>query len=291
MQRKFSLKNLSTNQNQRIRLEAIDRATLEKFNEDYEFFEPMSSIDLCLSPNISQISCDGATQSSGVLDIEGQWILDINGNEVPNKTSLLDLIAYLQNTGDFEVEVEDELDFSEEFDYLVVSYSWRSGNGQDLDTRTSIVEPSRNIEVGWARDSADSDYLLWGGDNTAGEGSEAVLINTKDLINDFPNLKSVKVLLKAFWYSSVGDGRFSLNFKTYKGGTMSPDGYYNFLSVDGTLIDNFTITCYTSSQDKDGVPLGTLDIDLVNKRSTFTVLDSTAPILQPPTDLMGVFSI
>ena len=42
MQRKFSLKNLSTNQNQRIRLEAIDRATLEKFNEDYEFFEPMS---------------------------------------------------------------------------------------------------------------------------------------------------------------------------------------------------------------------------------------------------------
>ena len=107
MQRKFSLKNLSTNQNQRIRLEAIDRATLEKFNEDYEFFEPMSSIDLCLSPNISQISCDGATQSSGVLDIEGQWILDINGNEVPNKTSLLDLIAYLQNTGDFEVEVED----------------------------------------------------------------------------------------------------------------------------------------------------------------------------------------
>lgn len=72
---------------------------------------------------------------------------------------------------------------------------------------------------------------------------------------------------------------------------MSPDGYYNFLSVDGTLIDNFTITCYTSSQDKDGVPLGTLDIDLVNKKSTFTVLDSTAPILQPPTDLMGVFSI
>ncbi len=290
MQRKFSLKNLSTNQNQRIRLEAIDRATLEKFNEDYEFFEPTSSIDLCLSPKVSQISCDGATQSSGVLDIEGQWILDINGNEVPNKTSLLDLIAYLQNTGDFEVEVEDELDFSEEFDYLVVSYSWRSGNGQDLDTRTSIVEPSRNIEVGWARDSADSDYLLWG-DNTTGEGSEAVLINTKDLINDFPNLKSVKVLLKAFWYSSVGDGRFSLNFKTYKGGTMSPDGYYNFLSVDGTLIDNFTITCYTSSQDKDGVPLGTLDIDLVNKKSTFTVLDSTAPIIQPPTDLMGVFSI
>ena len=34
MQRKFSLKNLSTNQNQRIRLEAIDRATLEKFNEE-----------------------------------------------------------------------------------------------------------------------------------------------------------------------------------------------------------------------------------------------------------------
>ena len=291
MQRKFSLKNLSTNQNQRIRLEAIDRATLEKFNEDYEFFEPTSSIDLCLSPKVSQISCDGATQSSGVLDIEGQWILDINGNEVPNKTSLLDLIAYLQNTGDFEVEVEDELDFSEEFDYLVVSYSWRSGNGQDLDTRTSIVEPSRNIEVGWAKDSADNEYLLWGGDNTAGEGSEAVLINTKDLINDFPNLKSVKVLLKAFWYSSVGDGRFSLNFKTYKGGTMSPDGSYNFLSVDGTLIDYFTITCYTLSQDKNGVPLGTLDIDLVNKKSTFTVLDSTAPINQPPTDLMGVFSI
>ena len=101
MQRKFSLKNLSTNQNQRIRLEAIDSATLEKFNEDYEFFEPMSSIDLCLSPNVSQISCDGATQSSGFLEIDGQWMLELNGNEVPDKVSLLDLIAYLQNTGDF----------------------------------------------------------------------------------------------------------------------------------------------------------------------------------------------
>lgn len=290
---KFSIRNKSLNENLRVKIKTLNDSPLSVDNNSdtqYEVYIPNKKYAVCLSPSYL-ISCEGAPQNSGFLDISGEWALELNGSKVLSPTSLLDIISYLQNTGDFEVEVEDGLDFSDEFDYIVVTYNWKEGNGQDLDTRTSIIDPPRHIEVGWSRQDSDENYLNWAGDNTALAGGEAVLISIKELVDNFPSQATIKILLKAFWYSSVGDGRFSLNFKTYKGGTMSPDGDYNFINTDGALIDNFTFTCYTSSQDRAGVPLGTLDIDLINKKSTFTVLNSTDPTIQPPTNLIGVFSV
>ena len=108
MQRKFSLKNLSTNQNQRIRLEAIDSATLEKFNEDYEFFEPMSSIDLCLSPNISQISCDGATSTCtiGTFTDGGYYSIKVNGVPFSNGDFMIGKDIFKYTSEDYEFDVE-----------------------------------------------------------------------------------------------------------------------------------------------------------------------------------------
>lgn len=47
---------------------------------------------------------------------------------------------------------------STDIDNLVLYYSWGEENGINLDTRTSITNPPRNIEVGWDRSSSDLTY-------------------------------------------------------------------------------------------------------------------------------------
>ena len=84
---------------------------------------------------------------------------------------------------------------------------------------------------------------------------------------------NIQVLLKAFWYNTVRDGYFDLKFTTFKGGTMSSDNNYSFYNAGGTQLDSFTIKCHTFSEDRAGVPLGTLDIDLVNSKSVFTLIN------------------
>ena len=80
----------------------------------------------------------------------------------------------------YTVSLNKTQEINSDFDYLVVYYSWNERNGIDLDTRTSLTNPPRNIEVGWDKSSSDSTYLVWAGDNTSQGGSESVLINLKD---------------------------------------------------------------------------------------------------------------
>lgn len=55
-------------------------------------------------------------------------------------------------------------------DYIVAKYSITDGSG--LDTRTQITAPSASSYVGWGKSSSVSNYLEWGGDNTAYVPSE-----------------------------------------------------------------------------------------------------------------------
>ena len=123
-----------------------------------------------------------------------------------------------------------------EFDFAVIRYIWDENGGRDLDTRTSIAHPPRNVTVGWARQSRDSEYLSWGGDNTR-VGIECVLFDLAALRRDYPQ-ETYKVEIRAFWYSIRATGNLTVQFEMYKGGSMVQNGY-DFVNSGG-VVTHFT---------------------------------------------------
>lgn len=184
----------------------------------------------------------------------------------------------------YTVSLNKTQDINSDFDYLVVYYSWDEKNGIDLDTRTSLTNPPRNIEVGWDKSSSDSTYLVWAGDNTSQGGSESVLINLKDIKTDFPQSNKISILLKAFWYNTILDGNFVLSYKSFKGGSMAPDGY-SYKNTGGILVDSFSFSCYTDSQDRDGDLIGSLNFDLINNKGSLSFVRDSTLLVSAPSDL------
>lgn len=273
---KFILKNLN-NTNVKLRIEpAPENGMLDAvdlWQNPSTIYIPNRFVTMCMKGVIDDlsISCDGATSNTGFISLEGDWTLIVNGEEVLPYSNTLAALNYLQSTGDFDIIIEDEVVFTDEFDFVVISYTWDSNNGKDLDTRTSITNPPRNYEVGWDRGTTDNNYLVWGGDNTSEFGPESVLIDINSIKRDFPNQEHIQVLLKAFWYSAAYNGNFNLNFVTYKGGSMETDGGYGFRNLNGSLVDDLTIQVHTMSQERVGQPLGFLDIDLESGKNSFTM--------------------
>lgn len=147
----------------------------------------------------------------------------------------------------------------QDFDFAVIRYIWDSTGGTDLDTRTRIINPARNVDVGWSRGSTDGAYLNWNGDNT-GSGVECVLLNLNQLKLDFPNINNFEISLRAYWYSQKNTGNFSLQFESFKGGTMQPNGF-DFINVGGTSIQSITLSTNSQLQQSanvDGVEVGRL---------------------------------
>ena len=137
------------------------------------------------------------------------------------------------------------------FDFAIIRFNWTTANGRDLDTRTAIVSPTfdnSGVDVGWDRQQlitgASGNYLTWGGDNTTTTGDEAVLVDFLKIIADFPSQPQIDIRLRAFWYgqsySAGGDASFELEFTTYKGGSMIPDGL-DFINVGGVQVDHLTV--------------------------------------------------
>ena len=184
----------------------------------------------------------------------------------------------------YTVSLNKAQEINSDFDYLVVYYSWNERNGIDLDTRTSLTNPSRNIEVGWNKSNSDLTYLEWAGDNTSQGGSESVLINLKDIKTDFPNSDKISIMLKAFWYNTLLDGNFVLSYKSFKGGTMSPNEY-SYENIGGVLIDSFSFSCYTDSQDRDGDLIGSLNFDLINNKGSLSFVRDSTLLVSAPSDL------
>ncbi len=144
-------------------------------------------------------------------------------------------------------------------DFLIIRYSWTAANGTDFDTRTAIIDPARNIDVGWARQSEDSPFLTWGGDNRA-VGYEAALIEVKKLEENHPNLEKFDIRMRGFWYSAVYDGNYTIEFSGYNGGEMVKDiSGYNWENQGGTLERNMTVNrnTMTTGGDIDGDDAGT----------------------------------
>jgi hypothetical protein len=153
------------------------------------------------------------------------------------------------------------------FDFAVISYIWDSSGGTDMDTRTLITKPTREVIVGWNKNGSDSSYLVWSGDNRR-TGREDILLNLIQLQTDYPTANNFEIELRAFWFSEVLSGNFKLRFATYKGGQMVQNDV-NFDNVGGQIIQDILIDhrlmAYRLTNGTEGATVGKITFDAVNK--------------------------
>lgn len=154
------------------------------------------------------------------------------------------------------------------FDFAIISYIWDGSSGTDMDTRTLITKPVREVIVGWNEYRSDGSYLVWGGDNVS-TGREDILLNLIQLQTDYPTNNNFEIELRAFWFSEVLSGNFKLRFATYKGGQMVQNGV-NFNNVGGQIIQDILIDhrlmAYKITNGTEGVTIGKITYDAINKK-------------------------
>ena len=75
---------------------------------------------------------------------------------------------------------------------------------------------------------------------------ECILLDIKQFGVDFPAQNIVKISCNAFWFSQRYTGDLSIQFETYKGGSMSQSGY-DFINSGGTLKQSVTVEVNTAS--------------------------------------------
>lgn len=140
------------------------------------------------------------------------------------------------------------------FDFLVLRYKNNSG-GTDLDTFTGFADNGLSVDINYGANTnwvgfagGISSYITWGGDNTSGGGVEAVLIDFKKLIDDFPSVgNSIRVRMHAWWYNSRTSGNVQLELQTWLGGVAPTQSGYDFVKSDGATVNDIqldtNVTC------------------------------------------------
>lgn len=159
----------------------------------------------------------------------------------------------------------------QDFDFAVLRYIWTAEAGRDLDTRTYLNTPDRLYGVvGWAKSQNDGSILSWGGDNTQ-SGVECVLISTDGMKLTYPDQQEFEIFANAFWYSQILTGDISIQFESYKGGTMTKNGY-DWVNTGGQLKQSVTIAANVQNvigQARDmGIRAATLKFNVVTKTGT-----------------------
>ena len=159
-----------------------------------------------------------------------------------------------------------------EFDYAVIRYSWGKGDGIDLDTRTSIIKPPRNVIVGWGREITDVIDLQWAGDTTEVIGMEGNLFNFKSLISAYPDVNEFEAVLRALWYSHRVRGNFQIGFKSYIGGYMQVTSEHEWENIGGTVVQSLVISCNIDSRggstENVGINVGIKVAKLIFNKTT-----------------------
>lgn len=85
---------------------------------------------------------------------------------------------------------------------VVLTYNWF--DGRDLDTVTSIILPTTDGPVGWSPNVDSTNYMQWSGDDTAGPGSETVVVNVSELLKNYIDAPRLSMSLAANWYGAQG---------------------------------------------------------------------------------------
>lgn len=159
----------------------------------------------------------------------------------------------------------------QDFDFAVLRYIWTSDAGRDLDTRTYFNNPKRVFGVvGWAKSQTDAGMLQWGGDNT-GSGVECVLIDVVTMKAVYPDQQDFEIFLNSYWYHEKLTGNITIQFESYKGGSMTKSGY-DWVNRDGQLRQFVSIAAHVDNgvgQQRDmGVRVATLKFNIVTKTGT-----------------------
>jgi hypothetical protein len=182
-------------------------------------------------------------------------------------------IRLIDNENIFNVNLTKYLD---SYDFAVVRYKWDSTGGGDMDTRTALIDTGTVLDgddVGFGKGGYVGDitdpYIKWGGDNITG-GVEAALINFKKIKEDFPTLQNLNIRTRAHWfsYTLTGNGNMTLEFQTFKGGTMVSDGYdfINSGGIEGDKVQtNHTITALLP--DTTGQDIRVIEYDALSNSS------------------------
>lgn len=181
------------------------------------------------------------------------------------------------------------------FDYIVLRYKNNSG-GTDLDTFTGFADNGLSVDINYDSNTnwvgfagGSSSYITWGGDNTSGGGVEAVLIDFKKLINDFPSVgDSIRVRLHAWWYNSRSTGNVQLELQTWLGGVAPVQSGYDFVKSDGTTVDNIlldtNVTCVRGSNSVSvncGQKLAEIIYNKVNKTAVLVPTSGGCDCVSP----------
>ena len=161
-------------------------------------------------------------------------------------------------------------------DFFVATYTF--SDGQDLDTRTSVISPTGyGTTVGWAlSESIPGAGVSWGGDNT-GTGVESVLFTKQDFIDNNAGINTISLDLRAGWFTGgeVGFEPVIINVTSYAGGAMVKDGFTWINSTADETFTGFTSTSkVVSSRISSGADLGErvsiMNLDFVAGTVTYT---------------------
>jgi hypothetical protein len=110
-------------------------------------------------------------------------------------------------------------------DYFVFTYTF--SDGDDLDTRTSMLAPTTSPFLGWGGSSSpvgSPPFMTWGGDNY-GVGVEAVLFSKAAFLQSYPGLSEITLDVRCMWYGNNGYNYVIVDVTSYSGGTMVESGY------------------------------------------------------------------
>ncbi len=181
------------------------------------------------------------------------WGVQVGTSSTLNLDATLIQKSTLGKVRPFRIADDTQTPFDFDADYIVISYSFSGEN--DLDTRTTMIEPSAPQSesgyggyfngVGWTPDSLSnpahpnsSTYsILWHGGDNIGMGYETVLINLNAFKFYYPGQAEIVIDAKAHWYvgswvpdfTSGDQARLDatppviLDVKLYKGGTPIPN--------------------------------------------------------------------
>jgi len=181
------------------------------------------------------------------------------------------------------------------FDYIVLRYKNNSG-GTDLDTFTGFADNGLSVDINYGSNTnwvgfagGGSSYISWGNDNTSAGGVEAVLIDFKKLVNDFPAVgDSIRVRLHAWWYNSRSTGNVQLELQTWLGGAAPVQSGYDFVKSDGTTVDyallDANVTCVKGSNPVSvncGQKLAEIIYNKVNKTAVLVPLSGGCECVGP----------
>jgi hypothetical protein len=128
------------------------------------------------------------------------------------------------------IDSENDRRFYADFDYMVVTYLFT--DGKDLDTRAyisyttidnQVVEIQDFVGVGSGGKNEifipnvkyKPPMISFAGDNT-GVGSEYYLIDVSSLKKNAPNIKSISVEFKCYWYVTNGKNPVKISAELYK---------------------------------------------------------------------------